>query len=184
MTFLYTTCFSRVAESLMNGTFSSEGYVEMYKDIEYALKMAHPGDEWVITLRVSKDEVLQSQVNCTSEFLNAHLYSLFKLDAFREVLGVTTTKPEGKCATCVNPDKSCDSCKDNPKFSDYPHRSYYMRYVPVCPQGYKDCVCDPAYIKCYHPKWYAKMYGNKLPEEVINESCNPEDEYCYDDEDK
>lgn len=67
------------------------------------------------------------------------------------------------------------------------------KYTPVCPRGYTDCVCDPAYIKFRHPEWYNKLYGDKTPEEAAHErgGCfdrlkeDPEEKYyCYDDEDK
>lgn len=66
-------------------------------------------------------------------------------------------------------------------------------YTPTCPRGYVDCVHDPAYIKHHHPDWYAKLYGDKTPEEAAHEEngCfdrateDPDEEYyCYDDEDK
>lgn len=92
----------------------------------------------------------------------------------------------GKCEKCVAKDcgELCEKCKDNPKYSDYPKTSYYSEYKPVCPQGYTDCVCDPAYIKCYHPEWYKDMYGDKAPEEVVKTECDVHDKDCYDDEDK
>ena len=56
-------------------------------------------------------------------------------------------------------------------------------YVPTCPYGYVDCISDPAYIRCYHPKWWEEL---GMPIE-----CECADEYeegcsCryYDDEDK
>ena len=53
-------------------------------------------------------------------------------------------------------------------------------YNPVCPFGYDDCVWDPAYIKANYPEWYAKLYGDKTPEEV---GCDTNSCF-YDDEDK
>lgn len=58
------------------------------------------------------------------------------------------------------------------------------KYTPVCPQGYTNCICDPAYIKCFYPKWYNDMYGDLTPQEAADKDCNVEDEDCYDDEDK
>ena len=56
-------------------------------------------------------------------------------------------------------------------------------YIPSCPYGYRDCVSDPAYIRCYHPEWWEEL---GMPTE-----CECADEYeegcsCryYDDEDK
>ena len=63
-------------------------------------------------------------------------------------------------------------------------------YTPTCKCGYYDCVGDPAYIRCYHPKWWEELgmptscadlnYGKDI--------CYEEDGewYCdhYDDEDK
>ena len=61
-------------------------------------------------------------------------------------------------------------------------------YTPVCPLGFKDCVTDPAYIQYNYPDWYHKMYGDKSPEEILDESCREimklTDNSCYDDEDK
>lgn len=88
------------------------------------------------------------------------------------------------CNKCQSDKMNCDRCRDNPKYSDYPTRSYFSEYSPVCPQGYKDCVCDPAYIKYHHPKWYKDLYGDLTPEEAAKEHCSVDDEYCYDDEDK
>lgn len=56
-------------------------------------------------------------------------------------------------------------------------------YIPTCPQGYRDCVCDPAYIHFHYPDWYKKLYGEMTPEEASKEHCNINEE-CYDDEDK
>lgn len=60
----------------------------------------------------------------------------------------------------------------------------FALYKPTCPQGFSDCIYDPAYIKCYHPKFYEKLYGELTPEEASKESCSADNEYCYDDEDK
>lgn len=66
-------------------------------------------------------------------------------------------------------------------------------YKPVCPRGYSDCVCDPAYIKANHSAWYHDLYGDIPPEKAIlvEHGCmqryaeDPNEEYsCYDDEDK
>ena len=102
-----------------------------------------------------------------------------------------------KCDKCVSDKSWCPQCRDNPEvqkiLASLPKQSCFMAYVPVCPRGYVDCVCDPAYIKYYHPEWYAKMHGDKTPEEAIyaENGCwdsfiNDPDEkyYCYDDEDK
>ena len=98
------------------------------------------------------------------------------------------------CNKCVSDKSLCSQCRDNPEvqkiLASLPKQSFFMNYAPVCPRGYLDCVCDPAYIKYYHPEWYAKMHGDKTPEEVA-EKCrqkvieDPDEEnYCYDDEDK
>lgn len=58
------------------------------------------------------------------------------------------------------------------------------KYEPTCPQGFSDCVYDPAYIKCYHPQYYKRLYGELTPEEVSKKRCIADDAYCYDDEDK
>jgi hypothetical protein len=56
-------------------------------------------------------------------------------------------------------------------------------YIPTCPYGYMDCVSDPAYIRCHHPKWWEEL--------GMPTKCECADEYeedcsCqwYDDEDK
>ena len=85
---------------------------------------------------------------------------------------------------CVNYGITCLDCKLNPIYSDVPSRSLFQEYIPTCPQGYSDCIYDPAYIKCYDPDWYKELYGDLTPEEAMLQRCNPEDEYCYDDEDK
>lgn len=93
-----------------------------------------------------------------------------------------------RCDTCITEKSKCNICTENPKFS-----SYYKAYEPVCPRGYTDCIYDPAYIKCYHPKWYKEKYGDMTPEQAIQveDGCidqmrmDPEEEYyCYDNEDK
>ena len=90
----------------------------------------------------------------------------------------------GKCEKCVTDKSNCDRCKDNPKYADYPKVSFYSEYISLCPQGYKDCVYDPAYIKHHYPEWYEDMWRDKTPEEIVKEKCDPDDKYCYDDEDK
>ena len=102
-----------------------------------------------------------------------------------------------KCEKCVSDKSWCSVCRDNPEvqkiLASLPKQSCFMEYIPVCPRGYVDCVCDPAYIQFYHPEWYKELYGNKMPEEAIFQKggcwdsfVNDPDEkyYCYDDEDK
>lgn len=89
-----------------------------------------------------------------------------------------------KCEKCITDKSNCNICKDNPKYADYPKRSFYSEYIPLCPHGYEDCVNDPAYLKYYYQEWYRSMYGDKTPEELVKEECDPLDNYCYDDEDK
>ncbi len=96
-----------------------------------------------------------------------------------------------RCDECVNK-SACEECRENPKWANVPKFSKFMTYIPTCPRGYDDCVCDPAYIKYHHPEWYAKLYGDKTPEEASKTgSCqeafedDPDEEYyCYDNEDK
>ena len=99
------------------------------------------------------------------------------------------------CEKCVTDRSLCDNCRDNPKYADYPKYSKFQEYIPVCPIGERDCIYDPAYIKCHHPEWYKSLYGDKTPEESVEESCkkylSEDDDYkesgwCshYDDEDK
>ena len=102
-----------------------------------------------------------------------------------------------KCERCVSDKSWCSQCVDNPEvqkiLASLPKQSCFMYYKPVCPRGYVDCVCDPAYIKYHYPDWYANLYGDKTPEEAIYKQggcwdsfINDPDEiyYCYDDEDK
>ncbi len=94
------------------------------------------------------------------------------------------------CDTCITTKDMCLKCIYNPIYKDL--RSYFKEYEPTCPRGYSNCVHDPAYIKHNHPEWYAKIYGDKTPEEASKTgSCqeafeeDPDEEYyCYDDEDK
>ena len=95
-----------------------------------------------------------------------------------------------RCDTCVTDKSLCENCRDNPKYKDVPKYSQYKEYNPTCPRGYDDCVYDPAYIKCRHPEWYKKLYGDKTTEEAA-ERCrkvvidDPDEKgYCYDNEDK
>ena len=89
-----------------------------------------------------------------------------------------------KCEICVTDKSKCIECKDNPIYANVPKWSQFQEYIPTCPQGYCDCVYDPAYIKFYHPEWYEKQYEDMTPEEVAKKHCDKEDKYCYDDEDK
>ena len=102
-----------------------------------------------------------------------------------------------KCERCISDKSWCSECRDNPEvqkiLASLPKQSCFMYYIPVCPRGYVDCVCDPAYIKYHYPDWYASLYGDKAPEEAIFQKggcwdsfVNDPDEkyYCYDDEDK
>lgn len=60
--------------------------------------------------------------------------------------------------------------------------SLEKEYVPTCPMGYTDCVCDPAYIKLHHPEWYKSEYGDVSPEEASKLSCSDHcDEYDWED---
>ena len=56
-------------------------------------------------------------------------------------------------------------------------------YIPTCPYGYEDCISDPAYIRCYHPKWWEEL---GMPTECSQAKHYEEDCSCqwYDDEDK
>ena len=107
------------------------------------------------------------------------------------------------CDSCKTNKINCQDCRDNPAYAEIrkkaeellasiPRLSMFQEYVPVCPYGAIDCVCDPAYIKYYYPDWYADLYGDKTPEEAIHEKngCydnfidDPKHNYCYDCEDK
>lgn len=96
-----------------------------------------------------------------------------------------------RCSECVTDKSQCVSCRDNPIYANVPTRSLYRAYIPTCPRGYDDCVCDPAYIRKHHPAWYKELYGDMSPEQASLQSCHkrveedPDEEYsCYDDEDK
>ena len=102
-----------------------------------------------------------------------------------------------KCERCVSDKSWCIKCIDNPIYQTIlqalPQKSCFMYYKPVCPRGYVDCVCDPAYIKYHYEEWYKELYGDMTPEEAIykENGCwdsfinDPyEKYYCYDDEDK
>ena len=102
-----------------------------------------------------------------------------------------------KCEKCITDKIHCIECKNNPVyeriFAALPKKSFFMKYIPVCPRGYTDCINDPAYIKYHYPDWYKEMYGNKTPKETIyiKNNCwdkyinDPNEKYyCYDDEDK
>lgn len=97
-----------------------------------------------------------------------------------------------RCGRCVEDKTNCIKCRENPIYADIPTESLFKAYVPVCPRGYQDCVCDPAYILYHHTKWYKELYGNLSPKEAIlvGGGCmsrvqdDPKEEnYCYDDGD-
>lgn len=88
------------------------------------------------------------------------------------------------CEKCVTDKSLCIICIDNPIYKDRPLRSYFQEYIPTCPQGYDDCVCDPAYIKFHYPEWYKELYGDITPEEASAQDCDRNCSDCYDDEDK
>ena len=94
------------------------------------------------------------------------------------------------CSNCIyfNQPNECINCQDAPQYKDYPKRSKFIEYKITCPKGYAYCVHDPAYIKFYHPEWYAELYGDKTPKEIMEvcSSCNRGEEFCddYDDEDR
>ena len=99
-----------------------------------------------------------------------------------------------RCAKCVADRNVCKNCRDNPIYADYPTRSYFIPYNPVCPRGYTNCVNDPAYILYTNPNYYKKVYRNMTPAQAIfvEDGCidsvkkdpNEKKYYCYDDEDK
>ncbi len=88
------------------------------------------------------------------------------------------------CEKCVTDKSFCIICIDNPIYEDHPLRRYFQGYIPTCPQGYDDCVCDPAYIKVHYPEWYKELYGDITPEEASAQDCDRNCLDCYDDEDK
>lgn len=98
-----------------------------------------------------------------------------------------------RCDKCVAPKDLCIKCRENPIYAEVPQYSQFRAYNPVCPRGYKDCISDPAYLKCYHPAWYQTLYGDLTPVQAleVTNGCmdavrkDPDEHfYCYDDEDK
>ena len=95
------------------------------------------------------------------------------------------------CDSCVTDKSKCMKCRDNPIYKNIPTHSLYQEYIPTCPRGYVDCVCDPAYIKYNYLDWYKKLYGDLTPEQASEKFCakkvmeDPNEKYhCYDNEDK
>ena len=78
-----------------------------------------------------------------------------------------------RCNHCVN--KNTEYSIDHPKWANRPKQSNFQLYKPTCPFGYKDCICDPAYILWSNPEWYKKLYNTLSPEEAIKKK----DENCY-----
>ena len=94
-----------------------------------------------------------------------------------------------KCNRCINKNTEyCEYSIDRPKWANRPKRFNFQLYKPIYPFGYKDCICDPAYILWSNPEWYKKLYNTLSPEEAIKKR----DGNCYlcdmgsnyDDEDK
>lgn len=79
---------------------------------------------------------------------------------------------------CMNEGELCDSCSRNLAFTDY-----FKAYNPTCRFGNDDCIHDPAYILCYHRRWYHEMWGDTPPNEVTD-CCQCNDGSYYDWEDK
>jgi hypothetical protein len=70
-----------------------------------------------------------------------------------------------------------------------PNQFKSVYYKPTCKFGWDDCINDPAYIYATYPEWYKSLYGDKTPEEAVEdeeEGCAHCTEQCcyYDDEDK
>ena len=75
---------------------------------------------------------------------------------------------------------ACLTCRRN-----YPPlRDNLVLYKPTCPNGYVDCVLDPAYLKFYDEEYYKEIYGDITPEEASKLHCKAGERNCYDDEDK
>lgn len=88
--------------------------------------------------------------------------------------------------------KNAYNAEKIPSTQQFQQPSLFQAYIPVCPRGYNDCVCDPAYTLYHSPQWYNELYGQIPPEQVIltEGGCmerykdGPEEEgYCYDDGD-
>lgn len=89
--FVYTTCFSGVAQSIFDGTFKSEGSIEVYNTQDKAIEMAHPGDEWLVTFVVNE---LVSNLNCSQGIPEGCLYSLTRLKEYKQVMEDATKATE------------------------------------------------------------------------------------------
>ena len=86
-----------------------------------------------------------------------------------------------KMEKCINKNtEKCECCERNAP----PMIDNYQYYKPVCPQGFLNCVRDPAYIQYHYPEWYKEMYGDLTPEEAAVKYCNEENNICYDGKDK
>lgn len=89
--FVYTTCFNNIAQSIFDGTFKSEGLVEVYNTQDKAIEMAHPGDEWLVTFVVNE---LVSNLNCSQGIPEGCLYSLIRLKEHKQVMEDATKATE------------------------------------------------------------------------------------------
>lgn len=60
------------------------------------------------------------------------------------------------------------------------------KYEPTCPRGHKDCIYDPAYIRCYYsPNMTEAEFEEKKTNCIQRLNDDPEERYyCYDNEDK
>lgn len=90
--FVYTTCFSGIAQSIFAGTFKMEGSIEVYSTQDKAIEMAHPGDEWLVTFVVPE---LISNLNCSQGIPEGCLYSLTRLKEHKQVMKDATKATEG-----------------------------------------------------------------------------------------
>lgn len=89
--FVYTTCFNNIAQSIFDGTFKSEGLVEVYNTQDKAIEMAHPGDEWLVAFVVPE---LVSNLNCSQGIPEGCLYSLTRLKEHKQVVEDATKVTE------------------------------------------------------------------------------------------
>ena len=101
-----------------------------------------------------------------------------------------------KCSRCGNlsarPRRYCPECGSKmsvgKRYGNKPIE-YIPPYDPVCPLGYDDCVCDPAYVKYYYPDLYEQYFGDMTTEEAAQKNCveyleKHPNHNCYDNEDK
>lgn len=92
MRLVYTTCSTKLAESILNNSFRTVGSIETYSSIDTAVKMACPGDEWLVVLGISTKFSFPvadfiANLHCPEGIPDGFLQGLIKLSNASEVLG-------------------------------------------------------------------------------------------------